>query len=105
MPKSVTLAEPSSSIRTFCGFTSRCTIDGRHASRPYPCLESITAVEGGAEQRGHLRPSILRHMELVQALYYTDPFCPWSWALEPTFRRLLSEFSHGLHVTYVMSGM
>ena len=25
MPKSVTLAHPSGSIRTFCGFTSRCT--------------------------------------------------------------------------------
>ena len=44
-------------------------------------------------------------MELVHALYYTDPFCPWSWALEPTLRRLLSEFGHGLRLTYVMSGM
>ncbi len=26
MPKSVTLAEPSESISTFCGLTSRCTI-------------------------------------------------------------------------------
>ena len=25
MPKSVTFARPSSSISTFCGFTSRCT--------------------------------------------------------------------------------
>lgn len=44
-------------------------------------------------------------MGVVQAVYYTDPFCPWSWALEPTVRRLQREFASSLRWTYVMSGM
>ncbi len=44
-------------------------------------------------------------MDVVQALYYTDPFCPWSWALEPSVRRLQREFAGSLRWTYVMSGM
>ncbi len=37
--------------------------------------------------------------------YYTDPACPWSWALEPTVRRLSDEFDGSLRFTYVMCGM
>ena len=44
-------------------------------------------------------------MAVVQALYYTDPLCPWSWALEPTLRRLQWELGQELRLTYVMSGM
>jgi putative protein-disulfide isomerase len=44
-------------------------------------------------------------MDVVHALYYTDPFCPWSWALEPVLRRLENEFANSLRITYVMSGM
>ena len=36
---------------------------------------------------------------------FTDPVCPWSWALEPTLRRLLEEFAGSLRITYVMCGM
>ena len=44
-------------------------------------------------------------MAVVQALYYTDPLCPWSWALEPTLRRLQCDLGQELRLTYVMSGM
>src|SRR5438094_9158547 len=44
-------------------------------------------------------------MAVVVALYYTDPFCPWSWALEPTVRRLECEFGPDLRLTHVMAGM
>jgi putative protein-disulfide isomerase len=50
-------------------------------------------------------PSILRYMAVVHTYYYTDPFCPWSWALEPALRRLAVEFCEGLDVRYVMCGM
>lgn len=46
----------------------------------------------------------MRHMA-IEVIYYTDPFCPWSWAFEPSFRRLLTEFDGNLRVTYVMAGM
>lgn len=42
---------------------------------------------------------------MVHTYYYTDPMCPWSWALEPAWRKLTVEFAGGLEVTYVMCGM
>lgn len=44
-------------------------------------------------------------MAVVHTRYYTDPCCPWSWALEPSFRRLLAEFGRSLQIEYVMAGM
>ncbi|MBV9810516.1 MAG: DsbA family protein [Solirubrobacterales bacterium] len=44
-------------------------------------------------------------MPVVHTYYYTDPICPWSWALEPAWRKLAFEFGGSLSVTYVMCGM
>jgi predicted DsbA family dithiol-disulfide isomerase len=44
-------------------------------------------------------------MGVVHTVYYTDPACPWSWALEPSFRRLMCEFAGSLEVEYVMAGL
>jgi predicted DsbA family dithiol-disulfide isomerase len=41
----------------------------------------------------------------VAITYVTDPFCPWSWAAEPSWRRLQAEFAGGLAITYVISGL
>jgi predicted DsbA family dithiol-disulfide isomerase len=41
----------------------------------------------------------------IDATVYTDPACPWSWALEPALRRLVGEFGDRLRVRYVMAGM
>ena len=49
--------------------------------------------------------SILRYIEVVHTYYYTDPVCPWSWALEPALRKLTVEFDGSFEVTYVMCGM
>jgi len=50
-------------------------------------------------------PSILRQITVVHTYYYTDPACPWSWALEPALRKLSHELAGSLTVTYVMVGM
>lgn len=42
---------------------------------------------------------------MVHTYYYTDPACPWSWALEPAVRKLSLEFAGELEVRYVMCGM
>jgi len=47
----------------------------------------------------------LRHIAAVHTYYYTDPMCPWSWALEPAARKLAVDFAAGLELTYVMCGM
>lgn len=44
-------------------------------------------------------------MAVVHTYYYTDPVCPWSWALEPALRKLLHELGESVAVTYVMCGM
>lgn len=44
-------------------------------------------------------------MAAVHATYYTDPACPWSWALEPSLARLRVEFGEEVRVTYVMGGL
>lgn len=44
-------------------------------------------------------------MARVAATYFTDPFCPWSWAAEPRLRRLLAEFGDEVAITYVIGGM
>jgi putative protein-disulfide isomerase len=44
-------------------------------------------------------------MAVVHTYYYTDPFCPWSWALEPALRKLAVEFGDSLSVTFAMCGM
>jgi predicted DsbA family dithiol-disulfide isomerase len=41
----------------------------------------------------------------VSISYYTDPFCPWSWGAEPSWRRLVREFGDQVAITYVISGM
>jgi predicted DsbA family dithiol-disulfide isomerase len=50
-------------------------------------------------------PSILRQIAVVHTYYYTDPVCPWSWALEPALRKLAVEFAGSFEVRYVMCGM
>jgi putative protein-disulfide isomerase len=40
----------------------------------------------------------------IDASYYTDPACPWSWALEPSLRRLQVEFGEQLSIRLVMGG-
>ncbi len=47
----------------------------------------------------------MREIAVVHTYYYTDPACPWSWALEPALRKLSHELAGSLSVTYVMCGM
>jgi predicted DsbA family dithiol-disulfide isomerase len=42
---------------------------------------------------------------MVSVAYHTDPACPWSWALEPTVRKLKVDFASGLDWTFVMGGL
>jgi predicted DsbA family dithiol-disulfide isomerase len=42
---------------------------------------------------------------MVAVAYHTDPVCPWSWALEPSLRKLMLEFSGQLQWTFVMGGI
>jgi predicted DsbA family dithiol-disulfide isomerase len=41
----------------------------------------------------------------VEVQYLTDPACSWSWAYEPTIRRLMVEFGDELRWRFVMGGL
>ena len=41
----------------------------------------------------------------IEATYFTDPLCSWSWAMEPAWRRLRYEFGEQLAWRYRMGGM
>jgi putative protein-disulfide isomerase len=41
----------------------------------------------------------------VACTYFTDPYCPWSWAAEPHLRRLQVEFGAEVGVTFVIAGL
>ena len=58
-------------------------------------LEAISEKQFDTEQKE----------DRVDITYYTDPFCCWSWALEPQWRRLRYEFGDQLHWKYVMGGL
>jgi protein-disulfide isomerase-like protein with CxxC motif len=42
---------------------------------------------------------------MVSVSYYTDPACPWSWATEPSIRKLMVQFDGELDWTFVMGGL
>jgi predicted DsbA family dithiol-disulfide isomerase len=44
-------------------------------------------------------------MGAVRVTYVTDPACPWSWAAEPTVRRVQTAFGAQVRFTYVMGGL
>jgi predicted DsbA family dithiol-disulfide isomerase len=44
-------------------------------------------------------------MPAFDVSYYTDPLCPWSWALEPARRKLLHELGQSVRFSYVMCGI
>jgi predicted DsbA family dithiol-disulfide isomerase len=41
----------------------------------------------------------------VEARFFTDPACPWSWAMEPEIQRLRWEFGEDLAIRPVMGGL
>jgi predicted DsbA family dithiol-disulfide isomerase len=41
----------------------------------------------------------------VSATVFTDPFCPWSWAVEPHLRRLSVDFGTQVEITFVIVGL
>ena len=41
----------------------------------------------------------------IPVTFFTDPYCPWSWAAEPQLRRLEVEFGDRLAITFVIVGL
>lgn len=41
----------------------------------------------------------------LEIVYFTDPFCSWCWALEPSLLRLQETYGDGLRLRYAMGGL
>ncbi len=41
----------------------------------------------------------------VEIIFYTDPLCCWSWAIEPHWRKLLDEYGSNTNYRYCMGGL
>src|SRR5947209_7777937 len=75
--------------------------------RPSTSRRSRFAPPGGSGRIAGCRSTelYLPRVMAVEVRYYTDPACAWSWANEPTVRRLMTEFGAGLSWSYVMGGL
>ena len=42
---------------------------------------------------------------VIDIIHFADPFCWWSWGLEPILHRLKEVYGDQIEVTYRMGGM
>ena len=83
---------------------------GRPVHRRHPPgadlgFEAIAPVELHPDERGHGFARIVPHVGEVSATCFTDPYCPWAWAVEPHLRRLAVEFGDQVTATFVIAGL
>ena len=57
------------------------------------------------QQQTILQASTDNRADVVEIVYYTDPLCCWSWAIEPQWRRLQYEYRGHLQLRYCMGGL
>lgn len=41
----------------------------------------------------------------IEIIHYADPWCWWSWGMEPVLLRLKEVYGEQMHVTYRMGGI
>lgn len=41
----------------------------------------------------------------IEIIYFTDPLCCWSWAMEPQWRKLIFQYKEHLNWSYCMGGL
>jgi putative protein-disulfide isomerase len=56
-----------------------------------------------AEKR--LQAPLPQQADLISITYYTDPLCCWSWAFEPEWKKIITEFNHAISWRYCMGGL
>jgi putative protein-disulfide isomerase len=56
-------------------------------------------------QTGNDKQQAIEEADQLEIIYYTDPLCCWSWAIEPQLRKLKFEFSGKLQWRICMGGL
>lgn len=57
------------------------------------------------QNQTNTQKAVTTEADRVEIVYYTDPLCCWSWAIEPQWRKLQYLFANSIHVRYCMSGL
>ena len=53
-------------------------------------------------QNKYMQPSTVDQLEII---YFTDPLCCWSWAMEPQLRKMQYEYDGQINWRYCMGGL
>src|SRR3954471_8227222 len=56
-------------------------------------------------QTGNDKQQAIEEADQLEIIYYTDPLCCWSWAIEPQLRKLQFEFTGKLKWRICMGGL
>ncbi len=64
----------------------------------------ITVVESRARGKNNNQQAV-QGGDRIEIVYYTDPLCCWSWAMEPQWRRLQYEYRDIMSTRYCMGGL
>ncbi|HEY5371643.1 MAG TPA: DsbA family protein [Hanamia sp.] len=59
-------------------------------------------VDIAKRQNKYTQPSTADQLEII---YFTDPLCCWSWAMEPQLRKLQYEYNGQINWRYCMGGL
>jgi putative protein-disulfide isomerase len=59
-------------------------------------------VDIAKRQNKYRQPSTADQLEII---YFTDPLCCWSWAMEPQLRKIQYEYNGQMHWRYCMGGL
>ncbi len=62
------------------------------------------AVESKTREKNNSQQSV-QGGDLIEIVYYTDPLCCWSWAMEPQWRRIQYEYRDIISTRYCMGGL
>jgi len=65
-------------------------------------LGIMSSKKGKVMQKSNLSGSAA---DSVEATFYTDPLCCWSWAMDQDWRQLRKEYGESLKVRYKMGGL
>lgn len=70
-------------------------------------LQRVKVMESQKQVRGKNKSTeqIMQSGDRIEVVYYTDPLCCWSWAMEPQWRRIQYEYRDIISTRYCMGGL
>ncbi len=64
----------------------------------------IMVVQGKAREKNNNQQAV-QSGDRIEIVFYTDPLCCWSWAMQPQWRRIQYEYRDIISTRYCMGGL